>query len=59
MNFELLIDFMFYSDPFVIIELLPRRVFSHCTEQQTHVHKVIYSIKFPHQLYLIIDENFL
>lgn len=32
--------FFFCSDPFVIIELLPRRVFSHCTEQQTHVHKV-------------------
>lgn len=29
-----------FSDPFVIIELLPRRVFMHCTEQQTHVHKV-------------------
>lgn len=28
-----------FSDPFVIIELLPRRVFPH-TEQQTHVHKV-------------------
>lgn len=29
-----------FSDPFVIIELLPRRLFPHCTEQQTHVHKV-------------------
>lgn len=29
-----------FSDPFVIVELLPRRVFSHCNEQQTHVHKV-------------------
>lgn len=29
-----------FSDPFVIVELLPRRVFSHCSEQQTHVHKV-------------------
>jgi BAI1-associated protein 3 len=29
-----------FSDPFVIIELLPRRVFSHCNEQQTNVHKV-------------------
>ncbi|XP_055846829.1 BAI1-associated protein 3 [Episyrphus balteatus] len=28
-----------FSDPFVIIELLPRRVFAHCTEQQTNVHK--------------------
>jgi BAI1-associated protein 3 len=28
-----------FSDPFVIVELLPRRLFSHC-EQQTHVHKV-------------------
>ncbi|XP_043289714.1 BAI1-associated protein 3 isoform X2 [Venturia canescens] len=28
-----------FSDPFVIIELLPRRVFSHCTEQQTNVKK--------------------
>ncbi|KFB48238.1 AGAP005816-PA-like protein [Anopheles sinensis] len=28
-----------FSDPFVIIELLPRRVFSHCSEQQTNVHK--------------------
>lgn len=29
-----------FSDPFVILELLPRRVFSHCSEQQTNVHKV-------------------
>ena len=29
-----------FSDPFVIIELLPRRIFSHCTQQQTNVHKV-------------------
>lgn len=29
-----------YSDPFVIVELLPRRIFSHCAEQQTNVHKV-------------------
>jgi BAI1-associated protein 3 len=29
-----------FSDPFVIVELLPRRVFPHCNEQQTHVHKV-------------------
>lgn len=29
-----------FSDPFVIIELLPRRLFSHCSEQQTNVHKV-------------------
>ncbi|XP_076272507.1 BAI1 associated protein 3 [Rhynchophorus ferrugineus] len=28
-----------YSDPFVIIELLPKRVFPHCNEQQTNVHK--------------------
>lgn len=28
-----------YSDPFVIIELLPHRVFAHCNEQQTNVHK--------------------
>ncbi|XP_039440945.1 BAI1-associated protein 3 isoform X3 [Culex pipiens pallens] len=28
-----------FSDPFVIVELLPRRVFSHCSEQQTNVHK--------------------
>ncbi|XP_075161228.1 BAI1 associated protein 3 [Haematobia irritans] len=28
-----------FSDPFVIIELLPRRIFSHCMEQQTNVHK--------------------
>ncbi|XP_051165972.1 BAI1-associated protein 3 isoform X1 [Leptopilina boulardi] len=27
------------SDPFVIIELLPRRVFAHCSEQQTNVKK--------------------
>ena len=26
------------SDPFVVVELLPRRVFQ-CTEQQTHVQK--------------------
>lgn len=30
-----------FSDPFVIVELLPRRVFIHCSEQQTNVHKVI------------------
>lgn len=29
-----------FSDPFVIVELLPRRVFNHCNEQQTNVHKV-------------------
>lgn len=29
-----------FSDPFVIIELLPKKIFSHCTEQQTNVHKV-------------------
>lgn len=29
-----------FSDPFVVIELLPRRVFLHCMEQQTNVHKV-------------------
>ncbi|XP_078053508.1 BAI1 associated protein 3 isoform X5 [Augochlora pura] len=28
-----------FSDPFVIIELLPRRVFEHCAEQQTNVKK--------------------
>ncbi|XP_054012267.1 BAI1-associated protein 3 isoform X1 [Hylaeus anthracinus] len=28
-----------FSDPFVIIELLPRRVFEHCTEQRTNVKK--------------------
>ncbi|XP_057657644.1 BAI1-associated protein 3 isoform X1 [Diorhabda carinulata] len=28
-----------YSDPFVIIELLPHRIFPHCNEQQTNVHK--------------------
>lgn len=28
-----------FSDPFVIIELLPRKVFSHCGKQQTNVHK--------------------
>ncbi|XP_046745944.1 BAI1-associated protein 3 isoform X1 [Diprion similis] len=28
-----------FSDPFVIIELLPRRVFAHCAEQQTNVQK--------------------
>ncbi|XP_049958589.1 BAI1-associated protein 3 [Schistocerca serialis cubense] len=28
-----------FSDPFVIIELLPRKVFAHCTEQQTNVQK--------------------
>ncbi|KAK6630949.1 hypothetical protein RUM44_003121 [Polyplax serrata] len=28
-----------FSDPFVIVELLPRKVFAHCTEQQTNVHK--------------------
>lgn len=33
-----------FSDPFVIVELLPRRVFSDCSEQQTHVHKVMYHI---------------
>lgn len=30
-----------FSDPFVIVELLPRRIFQHCAEQQTNVHKVI------------------
>lgn len=29
-----------FSDPFVIVELLPRKVFQHCAEQQTNVHKV-------------------
>lgn len=29
-----------FSDPFVIVELIPRRIFAHCTEQQTNVHKV-------------------
>ncbi|XP_026828926.1 BAI1-associated protein 3 isoform X4 [Ooceraea biroi] len=28
-----------FSDPFVIIELLPRRMFEHCAEQQTNVKK--------------------
>ncbi|XP_055382640.1 BAI1-associated protein 3 isoform X2 [Condylostylus longicornis] len=28
-----------FSDPFVILELLPRRIFNHCSEQQTNVHK--------------------
>lgn len=28
-----------FSDPFVIIELLPKRIFPHCNEQQTNVHK--------------------
>lgn len=28
-----------FSDPFVIIELLPHKVFPHCNEQQTNVHK--------------------
>nr|CAD7586946.1 unnamed protein product [Timema genevievae] len=28
-----------FSDPFVIIELLPRKVFAHCAEQQTNVQK--------------------
>ena len=28
-----------FSDPFVIIELLPRKMFSHCSEQQTNVQK--------------------
>ncbi|GLV43821.1 unc-13-4A [Carabus blaptoides fortunei] len=28
-----------FSDPFVIIELLPNRVFLQCNEQQTNVHK--------------------
>ncbi|KAG5886888.1 hypothetical protein JTB14_003789 [Gonioctena quinquepunctata] len=28
-----------FSDPFVIIELLPHRIFPHCNEQQTNVHK--------------------
>jgi BAI1-associated protein 3 len=31
-----------FSDPFVIVELLPRRVFSHCSEQQTQIHKVCF-----------------
>ncbi|XP_025835570.1 BAI1-associated protein 3 [Agrilus planipennis] len=28
-----------FSDPFVILELLPHKVFAHCNEQQTNVHK--------------------
>ncbi|CAG9770591.1 unnamed protein product [Ceutorhynchus assimilis] len=28
-----------FSDPFVILELLPKRIFAHCNEQQTNVHK--------------------
>lgn len=32
-----------FSDPFVIVELLPRKVFMHCAEQQTNVHKVMLS----------------
>ena len=28
-----------YSDPFVIIELLPSRIFPNCNKQQTNVHK--------------------
>ncbi|XP_044760714.1 BAI1-associated protein 3 [Coccinella septempunctata] len=28
-----------FSDPFVIIELLPHKIFPHCNEQQTNVHK--------------------
>ncbi|XP_029160481.1 BAI1-associated protein 3 isoform X1 [Nylanderia fulva] len=28
-----------FSDPFVIIELLPRRMFEHCAEQQTNIKK--------------------
>ncbi|XP_052132967.1 BAI1-associated protein 3 [Frankliniella occidentalis] len=28
-----------FSDPFVIVELIPRRMFPHCAEQTTHVHK--------------------
>lgn len=45
-----------FSDPFVIIELLPRRVFSHCMEQQTNVHKVSFIQKqFQIQTTLITD----
>lgn len=28
-----------FSDPFVIVELLPKSVFSHCSEQVTNVQK--------------------
>lgn len=28
-----------FSDPFVIVELLPHRIFPYCNEQQTNVHK--------------------
>lgn len=31
--------FLGFSDPFVIVELLPRNVFSHCAEQVTNVQK--------------------
>ena len=33
------------SDPFVVVELLPRRVFQ-CAEQQTHVQKATLNPKF-------------
>lgn len=41
-----------FSDPFVIIELLPRRFFPHCTEQQTNIHKVP-----THTLFRFISSN--
>lgn len=34
-----------FSDPFVIVELLPRKVFMHCAEQQTNVHKVTVNLE--------------
>lgn len=35
-----------FSDPFVIVELLPRRIFGHCSEQVTNVHKVNENFQF-------------
>lgn len=39
-----------FSDPFVIVELLPRRIFQHCSEQQTNVHKVKQSTDIRNRL---------
>lgn len=46
-----------FSDPFVIVELLPRRIFQYCSEQQTNVHKVK-KIQFQLFVYNTNDTNY-
>lgn len=42
-----------FSDPFVIIELLPRRIFPNCSEQQTNIHKVSCAFTQTHRFFFI------